>query len=104
MKALALAGAVTLALCACTAAQLSSLGTSTGNTVKAGQLFCAEATATGPLVVALANAVGAPVKVTGQAAADVAAACALINAIPVTPPPNPSQAPVVATNTTLPAA
>lgn len=34
----------------------------------------------------------------------VAAACALVNGIPVIPPSNPAAAPVVATKTTLPAA
>ena len=63
--------------------------------VAAGQLFCAKATATGPLVVALADALGAPVVVTGRTASAVADACALIGAIPVTPPSNPAGAPVV---------
>ena len=64
--------------------------------VASGQLFCAKATATGPLVVALADALGAPVVVTGRAASAVADACALIGAIPVTPPSKPADAPVVA--------
>ena len=72
--------------------------------VKQGQLFCATATATGPLVVALANVSGVPVAVTNQAAPDVAAACALINAIPVVPPANAAAVPVVAAPTTLPPA
>ena len=76
-----------LALSACTTAN---------RIVVDGQLFCATATAAGPLVVALANASGAPVIVTGAAAADVAAACRVIGAIPVSPPPNPAAAPVVA--------
>jgi hypothetical protein len=64
--------------------------------VVAGQLFCAKATQTGPLVVALADALGAPVVVTGRTAAAVSDACAIIGAIPVTPPRNPADAPVVA--------
>ena len=64
--------------------------------VEAGQLFCATSTATGPLVVALADAAGAPVLATNATAAFVQAACAQINAIPVTPPPVPAAAPVVA--------
>jgi len=64
--------------------------------VVAGQLFCAKATATGPLVVALADALGAPVVVTGRTAAAVSDACAIIGAIPVTPPAKPADAPVVA--------
>lgn len=74
------------------------------NVVRDGQLFCALETPLGPLVVALANVAGAPVKVTGQAADDVAAGCALIDAIPVAPPPNPAQAPLVASATALPPA
>ena len=64
--------------------------------VVAGQLFCAKATQSGPLVVALADALGAPIVVTGRTASAVAAACALIGAIPVTPPIKPADAPVVA--------
>jgi hypothetical protein len=64
--------------------------------VVAGQLFCAKATQTGPLVVALADALGAPVVVTGRTAAAVSDACAIIGAIPVTPPAKPADAPVVA--------
>jgi len=86
-------------LTACTASQTAQ----TSNAVVAGQLFCAKATATGPLVVALANVAGVPVSVTNQTSALVAASCALIGAIPVVPPPNPGAAPVVATTTTLPA-
>jgi len=78
-----------LLLVGCTAAQ-------TNTVVKDGQLFCAKATVDGPLVVAVADAAGTPVIVTGLAAAVVKGDCALIDAIPVTPPPNPAAAPVVA--------
>jgi len=61
-----------------------------------GQLFCAVATKSGPIVVAVATAAGAPVVATGLAAGSVAAICAVVAGIPVTPPPNPAQAPVVA--------
>lgn len=64
--------------------------------VVAGQLFCAKATQSGPLVVALADALGAPVVVTGRTTSAVADACAIIGAIPVTPPSQPADAPVVA--------
>lgn len=84
---IALATAVLLAGCGSTASQ---------NAVAQGQLFCAESTATGPLVVALANVSGVPVTVTGKASAEVAAACAVIGAIPVSPPSDPAAAPVVA--------
>jgi hypothetical protein len=67
------------------------------NTVAQGQLFCAIATATGPLVIALADQLGAPILVTGKLASAVAADCALVNGIPTTPPANPAQAPKVAT-------
>lgn len=70
--------------------------TQQAQTVAAGQLFCAKATADGPLVVALANALGAPVIVTGLASTVVAADCAAIGAIPVSPPASPALAPRVA--------
>jgi hypothetical protein len=87
--------ALALAVASCQSPQVET-------TVKQGQLFCAEETATGPLTVALANALGAPVSVTNQTSTDVAAACALINAIPVVPPT--MAVPTVATGTTLPPA
>lgn len=83
-----------LALAGCTSASVS-------NAVTEGQLYCATASAAGPLVVALANANGVPVTVTGKASADVAAACAVIGAIPVAPPVFPAAAPVVAAKTSL---
>ena len=82
-------GSFAVWLAACSPAQQARI-------VADGQLFCAQATATGPLVVALADASGAPIVVTGMASATVAADCALINAIPVTQPPAPAAAPVVA--------
>lgn len=84
--------AALLALAACSASQQ----TAATNAVATGQLYCAKATTAGPLVVALADAAGAPVTVTGKAAATVASACAVIDAIPVEPPPDPAAAPVVA--------
>jgi hypothetical protein len=71
-------------------------GCSTSRIVADGQLFCAKAMPDAPLVVALADALGAPVIVTGLAANVVAADCAAIGAIPVSPPPVPAAAPVVA--------
>lgn len=88
------------ALVACSPAQQASID----RAVIAGQTFCAKATATGPLVVALVDAAGAPVIATNQAAGVVQAACASISAIPVSPPPNPGQAPVVAVPITVPKA
>jgi hypothetical protein len=84
-------------LAGCSAAQ-------TQKAVADGQLFCAKATATGPLVVALADASGAPVIVTGLASSVVAADCAIIAGIPVTPPANPAAVPVVAAAVAPPAA
>lgn len=84
--------AAALALAACANPQVQQA-------VVSGQQFCATATATGPLVVALVNTAGTPVTVTNKGAADVAAACALIGAIPVSPPANPAAAPVVAVKT-----
>lgn len=79
------------ALSACTPAQRT-------RAVVDGQLFCGVATNAGPLVVALIDAAlgGAPVIVTGMTARAVAAACAVVNGIPVIPPPDPAAAPVVA--------
>jgi len=93
MLILAVAG---LSLAACAAPTSAGVQTTEQKAVVAGQLFCAQATATGPLVVALADAAGAPVVVTGAASATVAAACAAIGAIPVMPPANAPAAPVVA--------
>lgn len=73
----------------CTAAQ-------TNSAVVDGQLFCARATSAGPLVVALADATGVPVIVSGMTSSLVAADCAAIDAIPVSPPASPATAPVVA--------
>jgi hypothetical protein len=60
-----------------------------------GQLFCRAATADGPVVVALADELGAPVIVTGLAAKTVAADCAAICAVPVPPPDSPGAAKTV---------
>jgi hypothetical protein len=96
-NALAWAGLIlaAVALAGCTTTgQLNSTGT---QIVATGQLYCALATANGPLVVALADQLGAPITVTNKAASDVAAACAIINAIPVTPPAG-QATPVVSVN------
>ena len=95
MKALfCLIGA--LALMSCSASQNATVATDVNKAVATGQLYCGKATQDGPLVVALATAMGAPVIVTGATSAAVAAACAVIGAIPVAPPANPASAPVVA--------
>ncbi len=85
-----------LAVSACTAAQNQQAAVMAQNAVVAGQLFCGTVTKTGPLIVALADASGAPVTVTGKASVVVADACAVIGGIPVSPPANPAAAPVVA--------
>jgi hypothetical protein len=82
-------GSLALLVVACTPAQQQ-------RAVVDGQLFCAVATANGPLIVALADAAGAPIVVTGMTSQAVAAACAIIAAIPVIPPADPAAAPVVA--------
>lgn len=93
----------TLVAGAQTLASVAAANNSTVNTlVTKGALFCQEVTATGPLVVALATIAGVPVSVTGQASADVATACSLIGGVAVSPPANPSAAPVVPVATTLP--
>ena len=72
---------------------------------KDGQLFCSVATKNGPMVVGVINAAvtvaapgAAPVAllVTGASASFVAAACASINGIPVSPPAVPTAVPAVA--------
>jgi predicted ATPase len=92
MRRIIIASVAVAGLTACTTATQA---------VADGQLFCARATSTGPLVVALATAAGAPLTVTNKAAADVAAACAVIGALPVAPPANPAAAPVVASSAKL---
>lgn len=83
----------------------SATNTDVSTIVSKGALFCqVKIVSALPLVVALANLAGAPVAVTGMAADAVAAACALVNAVPVAPPANPAAAPVVAVATTLPPA
>ena len=99
-----LIGAICALLAACSPADQQKLANVSADLVKGGAAFCAVATQNGPLVVALANAAGAPVSVTGQTATAVAAGCALINAIPVAPPASVGAVPVVASVTTLPAA
>lgn len=75
--------------------------TSISNVVVDGQLFCAQASTLGPIVVALATKNGAPITVTDKTAQWVASNCALINAIPVVPPP--TVVPTVAVdNSTIP--
>lgn len=64
--------------------------------VTEGELYCALATRAGPLVVAIADATGTPVIVTGLTQAAVAGICASLAAVPVVPPPDPAAAPVVA--------
>ena len=65
--------------------------------VAAGQLYCSKATTLGPLVVAIVEAgTGKPVTVTGKASDVVARSCALIGAIPVSPPADATTAPKVA--------
>lgn len=75
---------VLVALGGCTAAQLQTAAVD-------GQLYCAKATAAGPLVVALANAAapGSPgISVIGKASSAVAYACSKWDAAaePVAPP------------------
>ena len=79
--------AVTLAIGGCTNTQVQQA-------VVDGQLFCSQATAAGPLIEAVATTNGVPVSVIGKTKAEVAALCALINAVPVPPPAAPAAAPV----------
>jgi hypothetical protein len=110
MKTAILVSLLALSACGTTAVQQATLvngavtlagvaaanNTTVDQVVAKGALFCATKGPLVPLVVALANAAGAPVSVTGQASADVAAACAAIQAVPVAPPAHPEAAPVMA--------
>lgn len=87
MRPLPLACAL-LALSGCTAAQIQSAATT-------GQLFCQ----TSQAVVAIVDTTGKPVSVIGQTAQAVAALCAAVDAIPVSPPASPAAAPQVAVDT-----
>ena len=91
---------VTLSLAACTPAQMARVEVAEAAAFKAGQLFCAFATPAGPIVVAVANAAGVPVLVTGLASEVVRAACLAVSAsaMPVSPPANasPATTPVIA--------
>jgi hypothetical protein len=94
-KFLLLGTAVFLSGCivGCTTSQVATAN----KVVASGQLFCAVATDAGPIVSALINAAdSSAITVTGKAASYVANVCAIINGIPVVPPPNPATAPVVA--------
>lgn len=67
--------------------------------VQDGQLFCAVATQTGPIVMRIVDAAngGKPVIIIGQSAQRVADICAALNGgVPVVPPANPAAAPVAA--------
>jgi hypothetical protein len=82
-------------LAACSNAQLATVSADATKTVAYGQLFCAKATASGPLIVQVADQLGAPISVVNREAKNVADICNVINAIPVSPPPAPALAPTV---------
>lgn len=86
MRKLLFVGALSGALMGCSLAQFEA---GEAKVFAAGQEFCSAAGADGPMVVALADAAGAPVIVTGLASGLVAAACKAWNvlAIPVPQPP-----------------
>lgn len=62
--------------------------------VRGGALFCQQAGAWGDVVAMLAPT-GQPYRVIGRTAAEVAAVCAAIQAVPVPPPPVPEATPAV---------
>jgi hypothetical protein len=78
-------------LAGCSAAQNAQVVANLQNVntvaVQDARLFCAVATPAGPVVVAVANAAGAPVIATGTAQIVVNSACAAVNGIPVIAPP-----------------
>lgn len=82
-------GAATLAAVA------AAHNTTVSSLVSKGALFCKKVTTDAPLVVAVATVSGAPVSVIGIASDVVAATCAGINAVPVSPPADPASTPIV---------
>lgn len=113
--ALALIASLALSACSSTPAQQATLATAgltlaaiaaqnnttVASVVTKGALFCQLGGGAG--VVAVVNAAGAPVSVTGQTSAAVAAACMAFQAVPVPPPADPSSVPTQTAATTLPA-
>lgn len=100
MRNLLLTSAVCLALAGCGAAPvaggtvlgvLASTLQVAGQAVQTGQEVCA----IGQTIVALQNADGTPVTVTGKAATDVANACKAVNGIVVSPPPAGTTVPTI---------
>ncbi len=105
-RAILAAGLVTLAGCTLSSGQTAALTSAAATAASAapaptgtlativtdGQLFCAQRGA----VVALADLAGAPVIAEGASSAYVAAACAVIGAVPVAPPATGTTVPVVA--------
>ncbi len=86
-----------LALAACTPATQTRIDAALNTAVTGSQAFCARAAVLGPPVVALVDAATAKAwEVTGKTAAAVAAACAVVNGIPVVPPGDPTAVPAVA--------
>lgn len=84
-------------LMGCTAQQVQQADTQVGAVVQAGQLVCAKATATGPLVVALTSAIDQRAVLAANATKKyVDLACGLIGAIPVSPPPADQKIPTMA--------
>jgi hypothetical protein len=75
----------------CTIGQVSTAQ----RVVAEGQLVCARATAAGAVLVAAADANGAPIKATGAAQATLAAICAEVQGVAISPPPAGTQVPVV---------
>lgn len=75
--------------------------TTVASIVAKGALFCQLGGAAG--IVAVVNAAGAPVSVTGQTSDAVAAPCAAFQAVPVPAPADPSSVPTKAAPTALPA-
>ena len=69
--------------------------------INVGQLFCAQMTDNGPLIVKLVDLAGAPVIATDAGSFAVEAACAAINATPVSPPINARFVPTMAANVHL---
>lgn len=92
---------IALFVVGCTAQQIDAFNNATNNAIVQGQLFCAKATATGPLIVAVVSAASgteksSPVIATNATATFVSNVCSGIGAIPVAPPNNTANVPVIA--------
>ena len=92
MTRIILAATAAVILAGCTVQQAETTGLKVASRTQA---YCKILTAAGPLIVALADAAGAPIAITDAAKTDLRIACAVVNAVPVTAPVGGTVVPVV---------